>query len=96
MSPETPDVTVVVATRNRARRLEALLRSIEAQTGVDCEVVVVDNGSTDATPELLGREWPGLRLRPISTEAGAGPAAARNAGWRAAQSDLVVFADDDV
>ncbi|MDX6669009.1 MAG: hypothetical protein QOK04_2389, partial [Solirubrobacteraceae bacterium] len=36
MSAGMPDVTVVVATRNRARRLETLLRSIQAQTGVDC------------------------------------------------------------
>src|SRR2546423_1635851 len=73
-----------------------MLRSIEAQAGVDCEVVVVDTGPTDATPELLGRGWPGLRLRSIATDAATGPAAARNTGWRAAHSELVVFADDDV
>jgi glycosyltransferase involved in cell wall biosynthesis len=96
MSSRAPDASVVVATRNRARRLEALLHSIAAQAGVELEVVVVDNGSSDATPELLARDWPGLRLRAISVNAGGGPAAARNAGWRAARSDLIVFADDDV
>jgi glycosyltransferase involved in cell wall biosynthesis len=91
-----PDISVVINTRSRARRLEALLHSIAEQRGVDREVVVVDNGSTDATPELLRRGVPGLRLRSLWVEPEAGPAAARNAGWQLADGALIVFADDDV
>ena len=96
MSSGAPDVTVVVATRNRAGRLDALLHSIRSQEGASCEVVVVDNGSTDGTAELLARGVPGLRLRAIEASSAAGPGEARNVGWRAATADLVVFADDDV
>jgi len=80
------DLAVVVPTRDRADRLRALLASLE---GEDVELFVVDDGSGDATPELL-RDVPHLRIEP-----GRGPAAARNAGWRATSARLVAFVDDD-
>lgn len=93
----TPEISVVVATRNRARRLEALLDSIAAQRGVDAETVVVDDGSDDDTPAVLARrlEAGGECLKAIRHERSRGPAAARNAGWRAARAPLVAFVDDD-
>jgi glycosyltransferase involved in cell wall biosynthesis len=91
------DVSVVIPTRDRAGRLEAALEALRAQTLEPgrFEAVVVDDGSTDSTAELLeaGRE-DGLQLRSIRL-AGGGPAAARNAGWRAAHAPLVAFTDDD-
>ncbi len=48
-----PDVSVVVGVRDGEARLEAALRSILAQRGVRLELVVVDDGSTDRTPEIL-------------------------------------------
>ncbi|MFL5894438.1 MAG: glycosyltransferase family 2 protein [Thermoleophilaceae bacterium] len=84
-------VSVVVPTRNRARRLEALLASLADQDGADAEVVVVDNASEDDTPAVVAA----ARARAIRLAAPMGPAVARNAGWRAARGDLVVFTDDD-
>ena len=89
--PAAPEATAVVATRNRAARLRALLDSLAAQEGVRHEVVVVDDGSTDETPEVIAVAG----VRTVRHETPAGPAAARNAGWRAARAPLVVFVDDD-
>lgn len=92
------EVTVVVCTRDRARRLEALLESLRAQT-LDpgrFEVVVVDDGSSDGTAGLLERETArgDLALR-VLPGPGAGIAAARNIGWRAAAAPIAAFTDDD-
>ena len=85
----------MAATRDRATRLRALLASLAAQRRVSFEVVVVDDGSGDETPQAL-RSAPGaLELRTIRLERPRGPAAARNAGWRSARSELVAFIDDD-
>jgi glycosyltransferase involved in cell wall biosynthesis len=90
----TPTVSVVVATHNRARRLEALLESLRTQTFEDFEVVVCDDASTDDTPAVLAEER-GLRLRAVRHAVAGGPARARNAGWRAAEGSLIAFTDDD-
>ena len=61
-----PDVSVVVPTFNRAHVLGASLASLLAETGVDLEVVVVDDGSTDDTARLLGAHPdPRVQRRPI-------------------------------
>ena len=90
MSQE-PEATAVVATRNRSARLRALLDSLAAQEGVRYEVVVVDDGSTDETPQVIAEAG----VRCVRHDAPLGPAAARNAGWRAAGAPLVCFVDDD-
>lgn len=88
----SPAICVVVATRNREERLAFLLDALARQTiGTDAfEVVVVrasDSDSRWTTP-------PGeLQVRFLSCDPG--PAAQRNAGWRAGSGPLVVFTDDD-
>lgn len=99
MAPALPDISVVVATRDRRARLSGLLDSLSSQT-LDAkrfEVVVVDDGSRDDTWGLLedAAEGSGLALTPLRRERPAGPAAARNTGWRAARGNLVAFTDDD-
>ena len=91
----TPDVSVVVATRNRAQRLRALLDALAAQEGVTLEAIVVDDASTDSTPAVLERGEDGLELRTVRRAERGGPGAARNAGWREARAPLVAFTDDD-
>jgi len=93
-----PEVTVVIPTRDRAARLTAALEALRGQT-LDperFETLVVDDGSSDGTAEVLaGLARDGaLTVRALRLS-GNGPAAARNAGWRAARAPLVAFTDDD-
>jgi len=92
-------LSVVIPTRDRAETLAVTLARLRAQEGVDgqAEIVVVDNGSTDETPEVLASaaEGPGLPLRCLR-EPRPGPAAARNTGVRAANGEIVLFLGDDV
>ncbi len=87
-------VSVVVATRDRADRLPALLGALAAQTlpRERFEVVVVDDGSADATSAALADGAVEIALRHARPR---GPAAARNTGWRAASGPIVAFTDDD-
>ena len=93
------DVSVVVPTCNRATRLDRLLRALEEQDHpVDhFEVVVVDDASTDATPDVIeaAQARSILRLRHLRMERNSGPAPARNRGWRSAAAEVVAFIDDD-
>ena len=98
MSPE-PSISVVVSTRDRAGSLALLLESLRNQT-IDraaFEVVVVDNGSIDETPDVLDREQARgeLPLEAVILPRGGGPAVGRNAGWRATRAAVVAFTDDD-
>lgn len=87
-----PSVSVVIPTYNRARFLPAAIASIRAQTWPCAEIVVVDDGSTDDTAEVLTTLGEGIvHLR----QQNAGPAAARNRGIREARGDLIAFLDTD-
>ena len=91
------DVSVMVATRNRAPLLPDCLRSLTAQKcPVQFEVIVVDNGSEDATPQVLA-EWSRRdeRIRAVE-QPEVGLSRAKNAGIRSARGELVLFTDDDV
>ena len=88
------DVTVVVPTRNRAPLLGQALRSVAAQRDIELEAVVVDDGSTDATPAVVA----GLRdarLRLVRHDRRQGVSAARNRGIAEAGGDWVAFLVDD-
>jgi len=88
------EVTVVVPTRNRAAMLRQALRSVAAQRGVDLEAVVVDDGSTDATPAVAAGMGD-RRLRLIRHQRPQGVSAARNRGIAEARGRWVAFLDDD-
>ncbi len=89
--------SIVVCTRNRAGRLGACLAHLADQTlAHEIEVVVVDNGSTDATADVVDawcRNAPGHRRSVL--EPGASLSRARNRGVAEAQGDVVLFIDDD-
>jgi GT2 family glycosyltransferase len=88
-------LSVVLPTYNRRAILERCLSALGQQTldAAQYEIVVVDDGSQDGT-----REWLRTRsdIRLIEQPRNAGPAAARNAGIKAARGDLVLFLGDDI
>ena len=89
-------VSVVIPAYNAAAFLDSTLASVLSQTRTPDEIVVVDDGSTDATlavVEQYAKELPDL-IRVVSQE-NLGPAAARNAGIRAASGPLVAILDHD-
>jgi glycosyltransferase involved in cell wall biosynthesis len=89
-----PDVTVVVPTRNRAEVLRVTLGSILRQRDVELRVVVVDEASTDETPEMLER-LSDPRLEVVRHRRPHGVAAARNTGLGRVRTPWVAFCDDD-
>ena len=88
-----PAFTVVVPTHNREALLPRAVASVLPQSFSDFELIVVDDGSTDGTLNLL-HSVSDPRLRVIS-QSRAGVSAARNAGLRAATGDAVTFLDSD-
>lgn len=88
-----PLVTVVVPTHDRAALLPRAVHSVLGQTMPDLELVVVDDGSTDGTQEVLA-SCADPRLRTLRTEH-RGVSAARNAALAVAQGELVAYLDTD-
>ena len=86
-----PRVSVIVCTRNGAATLAACLESLGRLHYPDYEVLVVDDGSTDAVPEVV-QAFP--RIRYIRQEA-AGLGVARNTGAEAATGEIFAYTDDD-
>ena len=86
------DISCIVPVYNGERFLAEALDSILAQTHQPGEIIVVDDGSTDGTPEILARY--GERVR-YERQENAGPASARNAGLGLARGELVAFLDAD-
>lgn len=89
--PTAPRLSVVVVGRNESDRLAACLESVSAMTGPDggFEMVYVDLNSTDESPDRA-RE---IGARIVVAEVKSSFAVARNAGWRAAQGEFVLFLD---
>jgi GT2 family glycosyltransferase len=91
-------VSIVVPTRDRPRRLDECLRRLVAAARAGDEIVVVDSASADAAAVagvVAAYESGPVAARLVRLDE-PGASRARNAGWRAARSDVVVFVDDDV
>ncbi len=85
-------VSVVIPTFNRGGTLRQTLTGLIVQDYPDYEIIIVDDGSTDGTDDMVMREFPSVRyLR----QPNRGPAAARNVGIRMSSGVIVAFTDDD-
>ena len=89
-----PTVSVIIATYNYGHYLAGALDSVLAQTFTDWEAIVVDDGSTDPTPEVVRPYLQDFRVRYHRTDH-LGQPAAKNAGIRLARAPLIAFLDAD-
>jgi glycosyltransferase involved in cell wall biosynthesis len=96
MNQAEPLVSVIMPCFNAERHVEEAVRSVMAQTQPGVELIVVDDGSTDASADIVSRlaaEFPG-RIT-MERQSRAGPYPARNLGLTLARGDYVAFLDAD-
>lgn len=86
------NISVVIPTFNRAHTLSRALDSVLQQTSAADEIIVVDDGSTDDTREIIHRHYPQIILLHQQNK---GVSAARNRGIKAAQYDWIALLDSD-
>lgn len=89
-----PSVSVVIPTYNRAGHIGRAIQSVLAQTFEDFEVLIVDDGSTDNSEEIIHGFNDG-RILYLRRESNGGAAAARNTGIQAARGEFIAFLDSD-
>jgi len=89
-----PRVSIIISNYNYERYVGAAVDSALAQTVPGCEVIVVDDGSTDGSRAVLERYGNDPRVRLILQENG-GQAVAMNVGFAASRGDVVIFLDSD-
>lgn len=90
---QSTTVSVIMPCYNSAETIRDSIASVQAQTIEDWELIVVDDGSSDATTEIVGGEGDS-RIRLIK-QANGGSSSARNRGLREAQGQYIAFLDSD-
>lgn len=90
-SPGPPTVSVVVCTYNGGATLRGCLEALEHQSLPPLEVIVVDDGSNDDSPEIA-QAFPAVRY---VRQEHAGLSVARNLGARMAKGEIIAYTDDD-
>ncbi len=88
-------VDVIIPLFNKPATIERAIRSVQAQTFADWRLLVVDDGSTDTSPELVRQMQTQDGRIELMVQSNQGPGAARNAGIRAATAAYVAFLDAD-
>jgi glycosyltransferase involved in cell wall biosynthesis len=91
------DISVIIATRNRAKYVKVALEALQAQENVSqdaVEILAVDNASSDSTAEVIQQSWPRFPVTYLY-EAIAGKSVALNRAVVASKGELIAFTDDD-
>lgn len=94
MDRNSPTVSVIITTYNRAHLLGRAVESVLKQTYHDFEIIIVDDCSSDDTKEIV-RGFKDHRLRYIRHEQNRGNAISRNSGIYSARGKYIAFIDDD-
>lgn len=87
-------ISVIIVNWNRCADLRRLLTDLGSQTQPADEIIVVDNGSTDGSPDTVERDFPKIRL--ISLHKNMGASFGRNVGIVAAKTELIAILDNDL
>jgi glycosyltransferase involved in cell wall biosynthesis len=87
-----PLVSIIIPTFNRAWSIKRAVDSVLAQNYTNIELIVVDDGSSDATPDILSSYGHAIR---IISQTNSGVSAARNRGIAEASGNLIAFLDSD-
>jgi GT2 family glycosyltransferase len=88
-----PSISIIVLNWNGRALLRGCLQSLRDQAGDDTEVIVVDNGSRDGSVEMIGGEFPWVRL--VVNESNVGFCRGNNQGIHMARGDLIVLLNND-
>lgn len=91
-STNLPSISVVIPCYNAERYIAAAIESVLAQNWPELEIIVVDDGSKDASSEIVRQRFPDVKL---ISQANQGVAVARNTGIAASQGDWIAFLDAD-
>ena len=89
-------VSVIIPTYNGAHKVVKALKSLEHQTCQDFETIVVIDGSTDATLEVLKKTFFNLTSLKIIEQENGGRSKVRNKGVKESKSNFIIFMDDDM
>jgi GT2 family glycosyltransferase len=84
---------VIIATWNGRQYLQACLDAVAAQDGIDAEIILVDNASSDGTVDYVRARFPQVRI--VALRANRGFAGGNNAGAREARGPFVAFLNND-
>jgi glycosyltransferase involved in cell wall biosynthesis len=90
----SPIFSIVMATRNRAAWIGEAIASIQAQSFSDWELIIVDDGSTDRTADVIAKLSTDSRIRYFGGPY-LGPSATRNCGLRHAKGEFIAYLDSD-
>lgn len=93
MSPSKPDISVIIVSYNVQKYLCNCIDSLLAQKGINTEIIVVDNHSTDGTKELITEKYPAVKL--IVNIDNIGFSAANNLGIKMASAEVVALLNPD-
>jgi len=89
-----PRISVIIPSYNRANTIGRAIQSALSQSYQDFEIIVIDDGSTDHTEEVI-RSFQDSRIRYIRHNRNRGGSAARNTGIHAARGEYIAFLDSD-
>lgn len=89
----SPEVSVVIATWNGRGLVEPCLQAVAAQQGIEAEIILVDNGSTDGTSDVVRARFPQVRV--VALAENRGFAGGSNAGAREARGRFLAFLNND-